>query len=78
MTRKVNLDVARLTACFEYLDGLRESGTTNMFGARSYLMKAKNLEADTASAVLSLWMETFQSDVTAADRARSAIDGGAA
>lgn len=43
-----------------YLDSLRESGATNMFGARPYLMLAfDNLSEDEAGKVLSHWMETF-------------------
>ena len=45
---------------FEYLDVLRESGVTNMFGARPYLMdEFPDLEKDEAGKLLSEWMETF-------------------
>lgn len=45
----------------EYLDGLRESGATNMFGAGAYLQSAfKELKDRTkATAALSYWMHTF-------------------
>ena len=44
----------------EYLDALRESGITNMFGARPYLMNAyPKLSKDEAKEVLSYWMKTF-------------------
>jgi hypothetical protein len=44
----------------EYLDGLRESGATNMFGARPYLMEEfADLSNDDAAAVLGYWMKTF-------------------
>ncbi len=43
----------------EYLDELRESGVTNMFGARPYLMNAFSLDKDKATKVLSYWMQTF-------------------
>lgn len=44
----------------EYLDSLRESGVTNMFGARPWLMKAyPRLGPDAAGEVLSYWMKTF-------------------
>ncbi len=42
-----------------YLDQLRESGETNMFGARPYLQQQFGLEKDTASRVLSEWMRTY-------------------
>lgn len=44
----------------EYLDTLRESGATNMFGARPYLMRAfKIKDARQAAAILSYWMGSF-------------------
>lgn len=44
----------------EYLDELRESGATNMFGARPYLMEEfPELDDRQAAAILSYWMETF-------------------
>jgi hypothetical protein len=44
----------------EYLDALRESGITNMWGARPYLQKAfRKLKEKEASAVLLYWMRTF-------------------
>jgi hypothetical protein len=43
-----------------FLDNLRESGKTNMFGATPYLQKAfKNLTRDESVKVLSYWMNTF-------------------
>lgn len=44
----------------EYLDELRESGDTNMFGARPYLMlEFPDLSKDEASKVLVYWMQSF-------------------
>jgi hypothetical protein len=44
----------------EYLDNLRESGATNMFGARPYLMdEFPDLSDKDASAVLGYWMKSF-------------------
>lgn len=48
----------------EYLDELRESGVTNMFGARPYLcgefeFSDMPLTKQEAGQVLSYWMETF-------------------
>jgi hypothetical protein len=43
-----------------YLDGLRESGATNMFGARPYILEEfEDLDEDQASELLSYWMKTF-------------------
>lgn len=44
----------------EFLDDLRESGETNMFGARPYLLEEfPDLSKQQAADVLSFWMATF-------------------
>lgn len=44
----------------EYLDNLRESGVTNMFGARPYVARAfPDLTQEQAGKVLGYWMDTF-------------------
>lgn len=44
----------------EFLDDLRESGATNMFGARPYLKRFfRKLKDDEAATILSYWMKTF-------------------
>lgn len=44
----------------EYLDELRESGDTNMFGARPYLMiEFPDLSSKEAQSVLLYWMHSF-------------------
>ncbi len=43
----------------EYLDDLRESGATNMFGAASYLADTFVLDTTEARNILSYWMDTF-------------------
>ena len=53
---------------FAYLDGLRESGETNMFGAGPYLREEfDELNKMDASTVLVTWMKTF-SDKSIAER----------
>lgn len=42
-----------------YLDLLRESGVTNMFGASSYLVHEFGIDSDTAIQYLTYWMRTF-------------------
>jgi len=42
-----------------YLDNLRESGITNMFGAASYLQDMFDLPKADAKLILSYWMKTF-------------------
>jgi len=44
----------------KFLDELRESGKTNMFGAGSYLEEEFGLDKYEARAVLSEWMRTFE------------------
>jgi len=44
---------------FEFLDNLRESGITNMFGAGEYLEAAFDLDEREARALLVEWMKTF-------------------
>jgi hypothetical protein len=44
----------------EFLDELRDSGETNMFGARPYLMEEfPELTKQEASAIVSEWMNSF-------------------
>lgn len=42
-----------------YLDKLRESGESNMYGARPYLQREFGLDKTTATAILTYWMESF-------------------
>jgi hypothetical protein len=61
-----------LAEAFEYLDELRESGETNMFGARPYVQSEMGYDLSTAGAVLSAWMDTFDREKPPADRAEAA------
>jgi len=45
---------------FVYLDELRESGETNMFGAPSYLVATFGLTRKEAMEVCYAWMKTFE------------------
>ena len=45
-----------------YLDNLRESGVTNMFGAGPYVQSEFALSSQEAQHILSYWMETFGED----------------
>jgi hypothetical protein len=53
------LDESIRDEVFQYLDELRESGDTNMFGAGPYLMAEFDFDRATAHAWLSEWMRTF-------------------
>lgn len=44
---------------FEYLDDLRESGETNMFGARMYILQQFPMLTAHATNLLTEWMNTF-------------------
>lgn len=46
---------------FEYLDDLRESGVTNMFGAPAYLIREFGYKSAVAQAWVSKWMKEFSS-----------------
>lgn len=44
---------------FEYLDELRDSGVTNMFGATPYLEDEFSVSKREARVILKEWMRTF-------------------
>ena len=44
---------------FEYLDSLRKSGITNMFGAAPYVATRFSLDIGEARHILSEWMKRF-------------------
>ena len=46
---------------FAFLDDLRESGITNMFGAASFLQdEFADLSKSEARVILAMWMEDFK------------------
>ena len=45
-----------------YLENLRKSGVTNMFGATPYLMEEFNLDKKEATKILSDWMHNYNPD----------------
>ena len=56
MTKPESLEIEHLI----YLDNLKESGITNMFGARPYLIRTYNyLSGKEAREILQYWMNTF-------------------
>jgi hypothetical protein len=44
---------------FEYLDVLRETGVTNMFGAAPYLQQAFGINKNEAKTILLDWMKNY-------------------
>lgn len=61
--------LSELKRGFAYLDMLRESGVTNIYGARPYLERDCKMKAEKATVVLRKWMQTFAHDKTPAERA---------
>ena len=47
-----------------FLDKLRKSGKTNMFGARPYLQRKFSLENKESDDILTYWLENFDSNGT--------------
>ena len=43
----------------EFLNTLRDSGITNMFGATTYIVDEFNIQNHTARRILALWMDNF-------------------
>ena len=46
----------------EYLNELRDSGVTNMFGAAPYVATAFDMPRTEARRILSLWMNNFNEE----------------
>ncbi len=46
----------------EYLDGLRESGATNMYGASPYVEEEFGVDRNEAHEILGYWMGSFGSE----------------
>jgi len=59
MTDQVNRPDFVTDDHLEYLDALRESGATNMFGATPYVESTFGMSRKEAMAVLMYWMNTF-------------------
>ena len=58
-SRPIEIGGVRLSRAYEYLDELRESGVTNMFGAAPYLRKEFECERDPSNQIVKAWMEDF-------------------
>lgn len=66
------MDKERLARYFAFLDDLRKSGVTNMFGAAQYVKDEFDLSNREVKMVLSAWMQTFSHEETPAERAMKA------
>lgn len=61
-----------LCEAFDFLDDLRESGVTNMWGATAYVERALDHSKEDARTLLSAWMRTFDGQSSVDDRANKA------
>lgn len=62
----------QLTQYFKYLDELRASGATNMWGAAAWLERAFKLRPKQANDITSLWQKTFSTKLTLEERVKVA------
>jgi hypothetical protein len=69
------MTVKELAGYFQYLDELRKSGETNMYGAGPYLRGEFGFNRKDTTLVLLKWMETFDRNKTTAERAALALRG---
>ena len=68
-------EVEEMEEVFEYLDGLRESGATNMWGARPYVEGEFGFDKQKAGKLLSAWMKTFDGKLSVEERVKKAGEG---
>lgn len=60
MTEKLSEEEIEKEAVFVFLDRLRDSGETNMFGAGSYIRSNfKNMTEEKSRKLLIQWMDSF-------------------
>jgi len=64
-------DFEQVADAFAFLDTLREFGNVNMYGAATYVAEDLGHDKRTARDLVSMWMKSFDPEVTAEDRARS-------
>ena len=57
--RPRQIEGLELAEAYGFLDALRESGITNMWGATPYLREEFDVTRETARTILVAWMEDF-------------------
>jgi hypothetical protein len=68
------MNAKNLGKFFASLDAVREGGSVNMFGAGPVLQEIHpNLTSKEAGNVLIMWMETFDDETCAFERAEKAL-----
>lgn len=60
MINKIKFNDEELLEVFEYLDALRKSGVTNMWGAPAFVERRFSWEDDKASKAFHLWKDTIK------------------
>ncbi len=73
MSKEIKFSGSSLAKIFKYLDQLRLSGITNMYGASPYIITAFGVPREKATRALVLWMETFAIDKSINDRVSDAL-----
>lgn len=68
------LNREQLLESFEYLDNLRESGRTNMYGSAQYVQHELGYDRGEARNVVSLWMKTFDGESTVEQRVNGLME----
>jgi hypothetical protein len=63
-----------LKEAFDYLETLKDSGQTNMFGARPYVADEFGWDKYKAGKALSLWMAVYGPDTAAKDMVTKAME----
>ncbi len=61
------MDLRDMKKYFDYLNELRESGVTNMWGAGEYLVEEFGIDAAEAKDILVEWIKTFIDPVVRGD-----------
>ena len=73
----MSFTVQEVTEAFAFLDELRESGVTNMFGSGQYVQDDLGYTKREAFSLVADWMKTYDGDSSAQARAESLFQEGA-
>ncbi len=63
--------MTRLAEYYVFLDALRESGVTNMYGAAPYLEEEFDIDHKESKKALLSWMKTFDPNKSPQERANN-------
>lgn len=61
-TQKTRATTPQEKEVLEFLNGLRNSGSTNMFGAAPYISEEFGYDKTKSRELLSLWMNNYKED----------------